>query len=96
MEMERMPIFRVTVKKIIERLSDLQDISIDDFKQEVEDQFDGYDYKDVEEVTGFDKWCDISKDGKYELNVGIDHPHAYQFTLFVETKDGKATIYNVL
>ena len=96
MENQRIPVFRVTVKKIIERLSDLQDISIDNFKQEVEDQFEGYDYKDVEEVTGFDGWCDISKDGKYELGVGINHPEAYQFTLYVETKNNKASIYNVL
>ena len=47
-------------------------------------------------MKGFENWCDISKNGKYELTVSIDHEDAYELTLFVKTIGGKATVYNVL
>ena len=89
-------IYRVTVKKIIERLLELKDIACENFKDEVIEQFDGYDYKDIEDVIGHENWEDISKDGKYELMVKIDHEDAYEFTIMAEVKDGKVTVYNVL
>ena len=89
-------VYRVTVKKIIDRLLSLQDVDIDDFKDEVHEQFDGYDYKDIEDVVGFDSWGDISSDGKYELMVKIEHEDAYEFTIFAEVKDKKVNVYNVL
>lgn len=89
-------VYRVTVKKIIERLLELQSVDISIFKDEVVEQFDGYDYKDVEEVVGFENWPDISGDGNYELNVKVNHEDAYEFTLHIEVKEQKATVTNVL
>lgn len=89
-------VYRVTVKKIIERLLELQDINIDDFEDEVKEQFDGYDYKDIEEVVGFEAWPEISNDGEYQLNVKVDHEDAYEFTLHVQTKNKKVSVVNVL
>lgn len=96
-EEERMvKVYRVTVKKIIERLLELQDIDCTEFAQEVEEQFDGYDYQDIEELVGFENWPDISIDGEYNLNVKIDHENAYEFTIYVVVKDKKISVTNVL
>ncbi len=89
-------VYRVTVKKIIERLLSLQDIELSQFKDEVIEQFDGYEYKDIEEVTGFDSWPDISQDGEYELNVKIAHEDAYEFTIFIKVEALKVCVVNVL
>lgn len=89
-------VYRVTVKKIIERLLSLQEISQTSFQEEVVEQFDGYDYKDIEEVTGFDTWPDLSQDGEYELMVKIDHEDAYEFTIHVKVENTKISVLNVL
>jgi len=89
-------VFRITVKKIIERLVALQDIDVEEFKDEVLEQFDGYDYKDIEEVVGFEKWTDISNDGEYQLNLKVDHEDAYEFTIYIKTQDKKTSVTNVL
>ena len=89
-------VYRVTVKKIIERLLELKDISLENFQDEVIEQFDGYDYKDIEEVVGFENWPDISQNGNYELNVKVNHEDAYEFTLYVDAKEQKVTVVNVL
>lgn len=89
-------VYRITVKKIIERLLSLQEIPCFEFESEVEEQFEGYDYKDVENVVGFAQWPDISMDGEYQLHVKIDHEEAYEFTLFVVVKDQKVSVVNVL
>lgn len=89
-------VYRVTVKKVIERLLSIQDCEYEKFIDEVKEQFDGYDYNDIEEIVGFENWDDISIDGNYELCVKIDHPYAYEFTLYVTTKENKISIYNVL
>jgi len=89
-------VYRITVKKIIERLLKLKDIACEDFKDEVIEQFDGYDYEDIEDVVGFESWEDISKDGKYQLMAKIDHEDAYEFSIMVEVKDAKVSVYNVL
>ena len=89
-------VYRVTVKKIVERLVELQDIDIEEFIDEVKEQFDGYDYKDIEEVVGFESWTDISKDGEYQVDVKIDHEDAYEFTIHIKTKDKKISVVNVL
>jgi hypothetical protein len=89
-------VYRVTVKKIIERLLTLQEIPYEDFKNEVTEQFDGYDYKDVEELTGFESWPELQNDGEYKLNIKIDHEDAYEFTIDIKVQNGKVTVLNVL
>ena len=89
-------VYRVTVKKIIERLLSLQGVSKENFQEEVIEQFDGYDYKDIEEVSGFDTWPDLSNDGEYELMVKIDHEDAYEFTIHVKVENQKISVLNVL
>jgi hypothetical protein len=89
-------VYRVTVKKIIERLLELQEVNIKSFQDEVIEQFDGYDYKDIEELSGFDSWPELHQDGKYELSVKIDHEDAYEFTIYGIVEDGKISVVNVL
>jgi len=89
-------VYRVTVKKIIERLLSLKQIELENFNNEVLEQFDGYDYKDIEEVVGFETWPDMSANGDYELMVKVNHEDAYEFTLHVTVKEGKVTVLNVL
>ena len=89
-------IFIVTVKDIIQRLEALKNIPIDRSKDEVENCFNRYSYEGVDELTGFDKWGDISKDGKYQLSIKIDHEDAYDFTIYVEVTDAQVSVYNVL
>jgi len=95
-EEKEIMVFRVTVKDILERLSVLEDIDCSEFKEQVEKQFEGYDFEDIEEVIGFESWADISKDGEYELTVKIDHEDAYEFTLFTKVENQKVTVKNVL
>ena len=95
-EQEKTHVFRITVKKILQRLATVVNCDLENFKDEVIEQFDGYDYEDVEDVVGFENWEDISNDGKYILKVKIDHPNAYEFTLYVNVENKKATIYNIL
>jgi hypothetical protein len=47
-------------------------------------------------VVGFDKWPKNFTDGEYQLNVKIDHPDAYELTLYVKIINNNAEIYNVL
>jgi len=89
-------VFRVTVKKVIERLLEIQNCQLEKFQELVIEKFDGYDYEDIEELTGFDTWEDISQNGEYQLKVKINHEHAYQFTLYIKNQDNFITIYNVL
>ena len=95
-EEEQIKVFRVTLKKVIERLSDIKDCEVSNLKDKIIEQFDGYNYEGEEDVVGMDSWCDISKDGKYELSAKIDHEDAYEFTIYIEVKDGLATVYNIL
>ncbi len=95
-EKKEVKVYRVTIKKIIERLLTLQNVAVQDFQNEVQEQFEGYDYKDVEDVVGFESWADISNDGKYELRVKVDHEDAYEFTLHIEVKEQKISVKNVL
>lgn len=89
-------VYRVTIKKIIERLLSLQEVDIENFQDEVIEQFDGYDYKDIEEVSGYERWPDLHNDGEYELNIKIDHEDAYEFTLYIKVKGNKVSVVNVL
>ncbi len=95
-EEQQVKVFRVTVKKVLQRLAEVKDCEVSKFKDIVIEQFDGYNYEGEEELIGFESWNDLSVDGKYELNVSIDHDCAYEFTLFVEVNDKRVTIYNVL
>jgi len=85
-----------TLSSVIRNLSDMKDCPIDNFKDEVIEAFDGYYYEDIEDVTGFETWADITNDGKYELNVKIDHIYAYELTLTIENKNNLISILNVL
>ncbi len=89
-------VFRVTVKKVIERLLEIQDCPTEEFKEIVIEKFDGYDYEGEEELVGLDSWSDNPLDGDYSLPIKINHEHAYEFTLYVRVLENKATIINVL
>ncbi|MEA2050447.1 MAG: hypothetical protein U9O56_06940 [Campylobacterota bacterium] len=95
-EKQEIKVFRTTIKKVVNNLSTIKDCDISDFKDEIEDMFDGYEYEDQDEIVGYDKWPDISKDGEYELNLKVDHENAYELTLYITTKDNKITVNNVL
>ena len=95
-EKEKVKVFRVTVKKVIQRLSTVKDCDVENFKDLVMEQFDGYNYEGEEELIGIESWADISSDGEYKLSIKIDHEDAYEFTLFVKVENKKVTIYNVL
>ena len=89
-------IFRKTLRQLIQEVEDVKDIEIDNFKSALEDAFDGYNYEGEEEIVGFDTWCDISKDGKYELSLKIDHEDSYELSIFIINENGKITVTNVL
>ena len=89
-------VFRVTLKEVIKRLSIIKECDISKFKEEILENFDGYNFDGEEELIGFESWGDISKDGKYQLNVKIDHENAYEFTIHTTVLNKKATVTNVL
>lgn len=89
-------VFRVTVKKVIERLLEIQECPIEKFQDLVVEKFDGYDYEGEEELVGFESWDDISTNGEYKLTIKINHEHAYEFTLHIKNQNNKITIFNVL
>jgi len=89
-------VFRVTVKKVIERLLEIQECPIEKFQELVIEKFDGYDYEGEEELIGFESWGDITTDGEYQLTIKINHENAYEFTLHIKNLDNKITIFNVL
>ena len=95
-EKQEVKVFRVTTKEIIKRLEALKDIDVSKLEDAIENAFDNYNVEGEEELKGQKSWCDYSQDGKYELNIGVDHEDAYEFTVFIETKDGKSNIVNVL
>jgi len=89
-------VFRITVKKIIERLLEIKECPIEEFQKLVQEKFDGYDYEGEEEIIGFDSWDDITQNGEYQLSVKVNHEYAYEFTLYIKNKDNKITVFNVL
>ncbi|MCK9336321.1 MAG: hypothetical protein M0P43_00690 [Arcobacteraceae bacterium] len=88
--------FRTTLKKVIQNLEELEDIPLDDLKDEVENAFGTYHYDGVDDIKFCEKWNCIDCDGEYVLNVGIDHPHAYEFSVYLTIKNNLVTITNVL
>ncbi len=88
--------FRKTLKQVVKDLETISDSPIEEFQNLVIEKFERYSYEGEDEVVGFDRWADITKDGKYELEVRINHEHAYIFTLYATSLDGKITITNVL
>lgn len=98
MNIDKEPIkhFRTTLKQVIKNLSKLKDIDYSLFANKVEEAFDGYHYDGEDEVIGSNLWQDISKDGKYKLNAKVNHEDAYEFTIFVESTNGKITVLNIL
>lgn len=89
-------IFRKTLKQVVKDLETISNCPLDEFQDAVVEKFERYSYEGEDEVIGFEKWEDISQDEKYELEVGINHEHAYIFTLYVTVKDGEVTVVNVL
>jgi len=90
------PTFRKTLKQVVKDLETIQNCPIIHFKNTIEEKFDRYSYEGEDEIIGFDTWNDITNDGEYELEVGINHEDAYTFTLFVTVKDESITVTNVL
>jgi len=88
--------FRKTLKQVIKDLETISNCPAEDFQEMVLEKFDRYSYDGEDEVVGFDKWEDISQDGKYELEVGVNHEHAYVLTLFITVQDNLVTVTNVL
>lgn len=88
--------FRKTLKQVVKDLETIKDCPIEEFSDLVVEKFDRYSYEGEDEVVGFDRWPDISNDGKYELEVGVNHEHAYVFTLYATNLNGKISITNVL
>jgi hypothetical protein len=87
--------FRVTIKTVIKNLECLENIPLDELKDEVINAFDGYHYEGEESIKFSEGW-DITQDGEYVLNVGIDHKYAYEFSVYIIVMYAKATIKNVL
>ncbi|MDD2697311.1 MAG: hypothetical protein PHF17_00770 [Arcobacteraceae bacterium] len=88
--------FRKTLKQVVKDLETIHNCQIKEFQEIIIEKFDRYSYEGEDEVVGFDKWEDISNDGKYELQVGINHEHAYVFTIFVTVHNSSVTVTNVL
>ncbi len=87
----------MTFKQVIKNLEKLENIPVEDMKEEVIDAYNGYCFRgDVEELVGFENWPELKVDGKYELCVRHDHEDAYEITIHIELKDSKITVNNVL
>ena len=95
-EKEEIKVFRVVLKEVLKRLATIKNCPVEDFKNIVQDKFDGYNYEGEEDLVGFEDWGDISQDGAYQLNIKVNHEDAYEFTLFVKTMGKKVTVLNVL
>ena len=96
MEIRKMKVYAVTLNQVLKNLAAIQDCPIENLKDEIIEKFDGYDYEDEDEVTGFENWGDISQDGTYKVEVKIDHKDAYLITLHLNVQDSKVTVTNVL
>ncbi len=95
-EKQPVKLFMVTTKEVIRRLESLKDIEVSKLQDAIEESFDDFNVEGEEDLNGIDTWCDFTADGKYELAIGIDHEVAYEFTVYIETKDNKVSVYNVL
>ncbi|MCI0500674.1 MAG: hypothetical protein L0Y61_02865 [Epsilonproteobacteria bacterium] len=88
--------FRKTLKQVVKDLETINNCHLVDFQECITEKFERYSYEGEDEVVGFEKWEDISQDGCYQLEIGIDHEHAYVFTIHTTVKSGKCTVTNVL
>ncbi len=95
-EQETIKTFMITTKEVISRLETLKGIEVSKLQDTIENAFDNFNFEGEEELKGQDTWCDYTTDGKYELTISIDHEDAYEFTIYIETKDGKVSVVNVL
>lgn len=87
----------MTFKQVIKNLEELENIPVEDMKEEVIDAFNGYCFRgDVEEIVGFEDWPELTVNGTYEICVRHDHADAYELTMHIELKDSKITVNNVL
>ena len=87
----------MTFKQVIKNLEKLENIPVEDMKEEIIDSFNGYCFRgDIEEVIGFENWPELKTDGNYEICVKHDHVDAYELTIYIELKNQKITVNNVL
>jgi hypothetical protein len=88
--------FRKTLKQVVKDLETITACPLDNFQDTVIEKFERYSYEGEDEVIGFDTWSEIHIDGTYELEVSINHEHAYVFTLHTTVENKKVTVTNVL
>jgi len=93
---EPIKVFRTTIKTVIKNLSALENIPVSEFQEAVENAFAGYDYEDQDEVVGFENWPNLQVEGEYDLQVKVDHEHAYEFSIHIISKNDLISISNVL
>jgi len=87
--------FVKTTKQVVQELEKINNVEVSKFKDAVEEAFDRYTVDGIEDLTGFDTWVQLN-DGKYELNLKVDHEDAYEFTIYTSIENSKATVTNVL
>lgn len=87
----------MTFKQVIKNLEKLENIVVEQMRDEVIDAFNGYCFRgEVEEIVGFEEWPELKADGNYTLCVRHDHEDAYELSIYIELKDEKITVKNVL
>lgn len=89
-------VFRKTLKQVIKDLETINDCPLANFPESVIEKFERYSYEGEDEVVGFEKWEDLSQNGNYQLEVGINHEYAYIFTIYATVENGNVTVTNVL
>lgn len=89
-------VFRKTLKQVVKELETINDCPFADFQESVIEKFERYSYEGEDEVVGFEKWEDLSQNGNYQLEVGINHEYAYIFTIYATVENGNVTVTNVL
>ena len=92
----QVPVFRKTLNKLIQEIEKIKNLHIHDFEKTILECFEGYDYEDSEDLKGLETWDNIKNDGEHEIEVGINHEHAYLLTLHLTTSNSKITVTNVL
>jgi hypothetical protein len=93
---EEIKVFIITLKVVMQRLEAIKNVDTDKLQNEIENAFDDYNIEGEEELIGQNGWCDYTKDGKYQLNIKINHEDSYEFTIYIESLNNKSSVVNVL
>jgi len=88
-------IVRKNLTDVISALEALKEVPVEDFFDEVESAFSGYDYDGEDELTGHETWPAL-EEGSFELPIRVDHESAYEMTLHVIVKEEHVSIKSVL